>query len=265
MSPATAGIDADHPSNELCGRLEALCDANPLGCTCCDAQGVHPGDAGRSVLAHLLGERATVAEDMGLFLERSWRMHPDVCCYISDAFYEGRLRSAEPCARQGSSFGTGLRFLPVEHAGNATSSEEEAGRIRVEIERLLGGSWTDSEGVTRPIGVGDVMVVAPFNAQVRLLQERLPEGVAVGTVDKFQGQQAPVVFFTMASSSGADAPRGIDFVMSRNRLNVAVSRAQCLAYLVCAPALLDVECKTVEHMRLANALCRFVELAAEQS
>ncbi len=215
------------------------------------------------MLAHLLGDRATVAEDMGLFLERSWRMHPDVCEFVSDAFYEGRLRSAEPCARQGSSFGTGLRFLPVEHAGNSTSSEEEAGRIRTEIQRLLGGTWTDAEDVERPIGVGDVMVVAPFNAQVRLLQERLPAGVAVGTVDKFQGQQAPVVFFSMASSSGADAPRGIDFLMSRNRLNVAVSRAQCLAYLVCAPALLDVECKTVEHMRLANALCRFVELAGE--
>jgi superfamily I DNA and/or RNA helicase len=105
------------------------------------------------------------------------------------------------------------------------------------------------------------MVVAPFNAQVGLLGERLPKGVAVGTVDKFQGQQAPVVFFSMASSSGEDAPRGIDFLMSRNRLNVAVSRAQCLAYLACSPRLLEVECKTIEHMRLANALCRFVEIA----
>ena len=226
-------------------------------------QGVHPEDAGRSVLSHLLGDRATVAEDRGLFLERSWRMHPDVCEFVSDAFYEGRLRSAEGCEQQGSSFGTGLRWLPVEHQGNSTSSEEEAARIGTEIERLLGGTWTDAEGAERPIGIGDVMVVAPFNAQVRLLQERLPVGVAVGTVDKFQGQQAPVVFFSMASSSGADAPRGIDFLMSRNRLNVAVSRAQCLAFLVCAPALLDVECRTVEHMRLANALCRFVELARE--
>jgi uncharacterized protein len=224
-------------------------------------QGVHPGEAARSVLQHLLGDRATVAEDRGLFLDRSWRMHPDVCGYVSDVFYEGRLRSADPCARQGSSFGTGIRWLPVPHQGNSTRSEEEADRIRNEIERLLGGTWTDAGGATLPIGPEHVMVVAPFNAQVRLLQERLPEGVAVGTVDKFQGQQAPVVFFSMASSSGADAPRGIDFLMSRNRLNVAVSRAQCLAYLTCAPALLDVDCKTVEHMRLANALCRFVELA----
>ncbi len=227
-------------------------------------QGVHPGDAGRSVLAHLLGERATVAEDMGLFLERSFRMHPDVCRYISDAFYEGRLRSAEGCEAQGSSFGTGLRYLPTPHTGNSTSSEEEAATIRAEIERLLTGTWTDSKGVERPITPGDIMVVAPFNAQVKLLQERLQDGVAIGTVDKFQGQEAPVVFFSMAASSGADAPRGIDFLMSRNRLNVAVSRAQCLAYLVCAPVLLDVECRTVEHMRLANALCRFVELATEE-
>jgi uncharacterized protein len=228
-------------------------------------QGIHPAGSGASVLAHLLEERATVPEDMGLFLERSFRMHPDVCRYISSAFYEDRLESAEECAAQGSSFGTGLRFVPVEHEGNSTSSEEEAAAIDAEIERLLGGTWTDAEGVTRPITAGDVMVVAPFNAQVKLLTERLQPGVAVGTVDKFQGQQAPVVFFSMAASSDKDAPRGIDFLMSRNRLNVAVSRAQCLAYLVCAPQLLDVDCKTVEHMRLANALCRFVEIAEEQA
>jgi predicted RecB family nuclease len=224
-------------------------------------QGIHPAGAGASVLTHLLGERSTVPEDMGLFLERSFRMHPDVCRYISSAFYEDRLESAEECAAQGSSFGTGLRYVRVEHEGNSTSSEEEAAAIYAEIERLLGGTWTDSKGVTRPITPGDVMVVAPFNAQVKLLLERLQPGVAAGTVDKFQGQEAPVIFFSMASSSDKDAPRGIDFLMSRNRLNVAVSRAQCLAYLVCAPQLLDVECRTVEHMRLANALCRFVELA----
>jgi hypothetical protein len=224
-------------------------------------QGIHPAGSGSSVLAHLLGLHATVPEDMGLFLERSFRMHPDVCRYISSAFYEDRLESAPECAAQGSSFGTGLRFVSVEHEGNSTSSEEEASAIYAEIDRLLGGTWTDADGVTRPIGPGNIMVVAPFNAQVKLLTERLQPGVSVGTVDKFQGQQAPVVFFSMASSSGEDAPRGIDFLMSRNRLNVAVSRAQCLAYLVCAPRLLDVDCKTVEHMRLANALCRFVELA----
>jgi hypothetical protein len=130
-----------------------------------------------------------------------------------------------------------------------------------EIARLLAHTWTDSQGDTHPLRPADVMVVAPFNRQVRLLSERLQAGVRVGTVDKFQGQEAPVVFFSMAASSGEDAPRGIDFLMSRNRLNVAVSRAQCLAYLACSPQLLEVDCKTIEHMRLANALCRFVELA----
>ena len=224
-------------------------------------QGIHPAGAGASVLTHLLEDRATVAEDMGLFLERSYRMHPDVCRYISSAFYEDRLESAEGCEEQGSSLGTSIRWLPVDHEGNSTSSEEEAAAIHVEIERLLRGTWTDSEGMTKPITPADIKVVAPFNAQVKVLSERLQDGVAIGTVDKFQGQEAPVVFFSMASSSDKDAPRGIDFLMSRNRLNVAVSRAQCLAYLVCAPQLLDVECRTVGHMRLANALCRFVELA----
>jgi superfamily I DNA and/or RNA helicase len=107
----------------------------------------------------------------------------------------------------------------------------------------------------------DVMVVAPYNAQVRMLRERLPAGVEVGTVDKFQGREAPVVFYSMGSSSAEDVPRGLDFLFSRNRLNVAISRAQCLAYLVCSPRLLEVNCRTIEQMRLANALCRFVELA----
>jgi uncharacterized protein len=225
-------------------------------------QGVHPENAGRSVLEHLLGEaRHTVAPEMGLFLEHSWRMHPGVCRYVSSAFYEDRLDSAPGCERQSTSVGTGVRYLPVQHEGNSTDSEEEASVIGAEIERLMSETWTDGEGRVRRIGVGDMMVVAPFNAQVRLLTERLPNGVAVGTVDKFQGQQAPVVFFSMASSSGEDAPRGIDFLMSRNRLNVAVSRAQCLAYVTCSPKLLEVDCRTIEHMRLANALCRFVELA----
>jgi superfamily I DNA and/or RNA helicase len=105
------------------------------------------------------------------------------------------------------------------------------------------------------------MVVAPYNAQVRLLRERLPRTVEVGTVDKFQGREAAVVFYSMASSSGEDVPRGLDFLMSRNRPNVAVSRAQCLAYVACSPRPLEVDCRTVEHLKLANALCRFVELA----
>ena len=110
----------------------------------------------------------------------------------------------------------------------------------------------------------DFMVVAPYNAQVRALRGGLPEGVRVGTVDKFQGQEAPVVFFSMATSSGEDVPRNLEFLFSRNRLNVAISRAQCLAYLVCSPRLLEGRTRSIEQMKLVNALCRLVELAEER-
>jgi uncharacterized protein len=214
------------------------------------------------VLEHLLGEAQTIPEERGLFLERSFRMHPDVCRFVSDAFYERRLESAAGCERQGTSFGTGLRFLPVEHAANRRSSPEEAEAIRAEIERLLGGSWTDADGVTAPLRPQDVLVVAPYNEQVGLLAETLPRGVRVGTVDKFQGQEAPVCFFSMATSSGDDVPRNLEFLFSRHRLNVAVSRARCLAYVVASPRLLEVDCRSIEQMRMANALCLFAELAS---
>ena len=133
--------------------------------------------------------------------------------------------------------------------------------MREEIDALVGLDYTDCDGVTRPLRYGDFMVVAPYNAQVRCLRAALPEAVPVGTVDKFQGQEAPVVFYSLASSSGEDVPRGLEFLFSRNRLNVAVSRAKCLAYVVASPRLLDVRCRTVDQMRLANALCRLVEVA----
>ncbi len=217
-------------------------------------QGSHPEGSEASVLTHLLGGHATIPEDRGLFLERTFRLHPDVCGYSSEEFYEGRLRPDPVCGTRTTPLGTGLRFLPVEHAGRRQDSPEEAAAIEAELARL------------RAAGVAgtDTMVVAPYNAQVNLLRERLPADVRVGTVDKFQGQEAPVVFYSMASSSGEDIPRGLEFLLSRNRLNVAISRAQCLAYLVASPRLLEVNCRTIEQMRLANALCRFVEVAEEQ-
>jgi uncharacterized protein len=183
-----------------------------------------------------------------------------VNAFVTETFYEGRLESAPATLGRSLAAGNGIRLAPVEHTGNRTQSPEEAEVVAAEIERLVGTDFDDC-GHRRPLRCEDVIVVAPYNAHVRCLRDKLPEAVAVGTVDKFQGQESPVVLFSLASSSDKDAPRGIDFLMSRNRLNVAVSRAQCLAYLVCAPALLDVECRTVGHMRLANALCRFVELA----
>ena len=127
--------------------------------------------------------------------------------------------------------------------------------MRAAIDEMLGGAYTDSQGRTRPLRVDDIMVVAPYNAQVACLREALPAGVPVGTVDKFQGQEAPVVFFSMATSSGEDVPRNMEFLFSRNRLNVAVSRARCLRARR-EPGLLEIRCRTVEQMRLVNALCR---------
>ena len=223
-------------------------------------QGVHPDGSAASVLDHVIGERETIPEELGLFLEETRRMHPEVCRFVSDAFYEGRLRSIPECSERTTSDGVGVRWLPVEHEGNRVESEEEADAIAAEIERLIGHTFTTS-GVERELRYSDVMVVAPYNAQVRLLRERLPAPVEVGTVDKFQGREAAAVFYSMASSSGEDVPRGLDFLLSRNRLNVAVSRAQCLAYVACSPRLLEVDCRTVEHLKLANALCLFVEQA----
>jgi superfamily I DNA and/or RNA helicase len=182
--------------------------------------------------------------------------------FISESFYDGRLCSAEATLWRSVGDGNGIRFLPVEHEGNRTQSSEEAEAVAREVRRLVGTGYRDESG-ERALREEDVIVVAPYNAHVRCLRDKLPSGVAVGTVDKFQGQQAPVVLYAMGSSSSEDVPRGLDFLFSRNRLNVAISRAQCLAYLVCSPRLLDANCRTVEQMRLANALCRLVELAPE--
>jgi uncharacterized protein len=230
------------------------------------SQGIHPQGAAASVLQHLLAAEDTVPPDRGLFLSRSWRMHPDVCSFISETSYAGRLHSEAACARQRIDSpglaGTGLRFLPVEHTANRASSVEEADRIAAELELLLGGTFTGRDGRARRLRWEDVLVVTPYNAQVRCLRRRLDARARIGTVDKFQGQEAPIVFFSMATSSGEDLPRNVEFLFSRNRLNVAISRAQSLAVLVANPKLLEIRSRTIDQMRMVNALCRFVESAA---
>jgi predicted RecB family nuclease len=225
------------------------------------SQGAMPDEAKASVLGHLLGDETTVPPDRGIFLERTWRLRPELTAFTSEAYYAGRLEWEERCAKRSVEAGNGLVFRPVEHAVNGQLSREEAAVVAGAIEALLGTGYTDETGATRPLGVEDVLVVTPYNAQVRTLRQAVPEGVRVGTVDKFQGQEAPVVLVSLASSSGEDAPRGISFVFNRNRINVATSRAQCRVELVCSPRLLDADCKTPEQMTLVNALCRFVELA----
>ena len=231
-------------------------------------QGVHPPGADVSALGHLLGESATVDPSRGVFLDQTWRMHPDICAFTTEQFYEGQLRPRPELGRQtvvgpGPLAGHGLRFVPVEHAGNTNASAEEAECVAALIRELLdvGAAWVDRESVREPLTLQDVLVVAPYNAHVVVLRSTLPAGARVGTVDKFQGQEAPIVIYSMATSTAAEAPRGMEFLYSLHRLNVAISRARCVAAIVANPALLMPDCRTPEQMRLANPFCRFLELA----
>jgi uncharacterized protein len=209
-------------------------------------------------------------------------MNPEVCGFVSDAFYDGRLRpdrgnekqrlilrrDADPALSP-----AGLRFVSVDHEGCSQKSAEEAQRIHRLYASLLAQRWVDRDGRTRGIGTDDVLVVSPYNMQVNLLRSVLPNGARVGTVDKFQGQEAAVVLISMVTSSAEDMPRNLEFLFSRNRLNVAVSRAKCLAVILASPRLLEVPCSRIEQMRLVNTLCwakgysdgLAVENAAEQS
>jgi uncharacterized protein len=231
------------------------------------AKAEHPGDSGASVLQHVLGEHLTIPDTQGVFLAETWRMHPDVCEFISALIYEGRLTSDLSCATQSTEFGTGLRWIEAHHVRRSTESPEEADLVTNQIRELIGTTWVNQQGEAQALEPGDVMVVAPYNDQVQLLRQRCDadptlRGVRVGTVDKFQGQEAPVVFFTMTTSSADDMPRGPEFLFSRNRLNVAVSRARCLAYLVCTEDLLNSRASDIDDMRLISTLSAFVEHAS---
>lgn len=235
-------------------------------------QGSHPPGADRSALAHLLDGDATLPPHLGLFLEHTYRLHPTIAAFTSDAFYDGRLESLPGLDTQSVHgpaplSGSGLRYLAAEHSGADSVSPAEARLVASVVRAIIesGATWTDSKGRIEPIGYDQVLVVAPYNAQVGQITALLPPEARVGTVDKFQGQEAPISIYSMTSSSPEDAPRGMSFLYSGNRLNVATSRARCVAILVAEPALLRVRARTPEQMRLANALCLFVERAAAQA
>ena len=230
-------------------------------------KGTHPPGAEASALGHVLAGESTMPPHLGLFQEQTRRLHPDVCRFTSEVFYEGRLASepwlaTQDLAGHGGLTGTGVRFVPVAHTGNRDESPEEAIVVAGLVRELSDGgtTWTDETGRRRPLHRDDVLVVAPYNAQVAEICRALP-GARAGTVDKFQGQEAPVSIYSMATSSPDEAPRGMEFLYSLNRLNVATSRARCLAVVVASPALVRVRARTPRQMRLANALCRFIELA----
>ncbi len=232
-------------------------------------QGAHPEDSGRSALEHLLDGRQTIPDHAGLFLDRTWRLHPDICRFTSEVYYEGRLHGRDGLERQciggtGAFDGSGLHFVPVPHSGNQNHAPEEIDAVARIVAQLTveGAHWIDAESERRPLTEREILVVAPYNAQVGALSRGLPAAVRVGTVDKFQGQEAPVVIYSMASSSVDDAPRGMAFLFNPNRLNVATSRARCACILVAAPALLSPDCRSPEQMRWANGVCRYLELVA---
>jgi uncharacterized protein len=232
-------------------------------------KGSHPEGANASALQHILGEHQTMPADRGIFLPITWRLAPNICSFTSELFYESRLASKPGLERQGlvgvgELDGSGLWLVEVNHDGNRNWSAEEIEIVGGLVARLTapGAQWIDEYGEHRKITTKDILVVASYNAQVSRLAERLdPIGVRVGTVDIFQGRQAPVVIYSMATSRPEDAPRGMAFLYSLNRLNVATSRARCAAILVASPHLFEPECRTPRQMKLANALCRFRELA----
>ncbi len=231
-------------------------------------RGTHPEGTDRSALEHLLDGQRTLPPERGLFLGTTWRLHPELCAFTSELFYEGRLRSRDGLAKQAvlgevPCAGTGLWYIPVEHRGNRSASLEEAEVVGHLVRSLTGGAvrWVNPRGVAYPVTLEDVLIVAPYNAQVALLLEALPPGARVGTVDKFQGQEAPIVVYATASSSPEDAPRGMEFLYNLSRLNVATSRARCSAILVASPQVFEPACRTPRQMKLANAFCRYLELA----
>jgi predicted RecB family nuclease len=231
-------------------------------------KGSHPAGAEKSALEHLIGEHKTVPPSMGMLLPETWRMHPLVCEFTSEMFYEGRLHSRDQLQQRvlaGHPWlsGAGLWFVPVRHAGNRNSSAEEVAVIDGIVRSLLvpGVKWFGSGTTSQPMGLDDVVVVAPYNAQVGDLLVALPEGARVGTVDKFQGQEAPVVIYSLTTSSPEDAPRGMEFLYSLNRFNVATSRAMTAVVVVGNPRLFEPDCKSPRQMQLANAFCAYLERA----
>ena len=230
------------------------------------SQATHPPGAGASALEHVLGDHATMPADAGLLLDRTWRMHPDLYGYTSEAFYDGKLSGVDGLERQ-SVFGpppfsgSGLRVVEVPHEGNTNASAAEAREVARLVSRLLGGEWRDKEGARHPLTPDDILIITPYNAQIRaingaLVEAGFHEGIPVGTVDKFQGREAPVAIYSMATSSAEEASRGMEFLYDPHRLNVATSRAKVMAIIFASPRLVQASCRTPRQMTLVNALCR---------
>lgn len=231
------------------------------------SKATHVEPVNNSALEHLLGDRKTMPDEMGYFLEKTYRLHPLLAKPVSRLQYEGRLVSDDRCSkRKLEGVEPGLHIVRVNHFGNSMRSAEEGEEIVQQIPQLLGKSWTDTDksGITvqaRPLQESDILVVTAYNAQVKYLKHIMQKNgwrnIRVGTFDKFQGQEAPVVFVSMAASDSEEVPRGMEFLLSPNRLNVAVSRAQWACYLIRSTNLSHMQPNTPEGMVM---LGKFVTL-----
>lgn len=230
-------------------------------------KGVHPDGTDVSALEHLLEEKKTISEEKGVFLEKTWRMHPTICSFDSEMFYESRLKSVEGLEKQriegNTEFqGSGLFYKAITHEGNSNFSLEEIDAIeKITIELTKGDVfWFDDKNDKKILQDSNIKIITPYNSSVFELQKRIPN-IEIGTVDKFQGQEAAVIIYSLASSSPEDAPRGMDFLYSPNRFNVAVSRAKAIFIMVGSSKIFEPDCKSPEQIKLANPFCRFIELA----
>jgi uncharacterized protein len=233
-------------------------------------QASHPDGADLSALEYIQGDHATIQEDRGLFLEKTFRLHPDICSFNSELFYENRLKATEGNEKQiieGPMKIKPLMYQEVSHNGNSNYALEEVDYIAELIKKLTDQKHTytlfnndKNETETKTLTLKDIMVIAPYNAQVQRLKDKLPDDVEIGTVDKFQGREAPLVIYSVTTSSPENAPRGMDFLYSQSRLNVASSRAQCSFIMVANKEVFEASCKSPAQMKLANAYCRFLEI-----
>ena len=230
-----------------------------------EATELYPFGATASALQHVLKNNETVPDDEGIFLDVTQRLHPEICKFISEAMYNGRLENAPHCNKRSiimaaGAHESGIRWCPVEHEGNKMYSTEEVDAIKNIVSQFVGSSVINKSGEVRTLSEADIMIVAPYNSQVNDLKVALPD-CKVGTVDKFQGLESPIVILSLTASSSEDVPRGMDFLYSTNRFNVAVSRAKTLCIVVGSPRLLAARCNSVRQLQLVNVLCRYVQMA----
>lgn len=227
------------------------------------SSGTHPEPVNESALGYLIDGRDVLPSDRGYFLAESRRMDDSVAQPVSVLSYEGQLRSHTSTRRRRlEGIAPGVNPIPIHHAGNVSSSEEEAEHTVTLIQSHLGTDWFDGQQ-HRPLNEKDLIVVTPYNAQVDTLRQALDRAglnaVRAGTVDKFQGQEAVIAITSLAASSAADVPRGLSFLLMRNRLNVSISRAQWLSYILYSPALLDHLPATPDALREMSAFARLVD------